>query len=208
MLRTVGELSITAGLILLLFCAYLLWGTGAYTGRQQPLLQEELAREMAGGPRLAQDRPLGRVRLGGAVALLRIPRIGADYRYAVIEGVSPEHLKKGPGHYPGTALPGQIGNFVVSGHRTTYGAPFNEIDKLRPGDEILVDAREARYTYRVTRQRIVQPTALEVVEPVPGRPGRRPRRASITLTTCHPEYSAAQRLIVHGVLARTEPREE
>ncbi|WP_180903553.1 class E sortase [Nonomuraea indica] len=208
MLRTVGELSITAGLILLLFCAYLLWGTGAYTGRQQPLLQEELAREMAGGPRLAQDRPLGRVRLGGAVALLRIPKIGADYRYAVIEGVSPEHLKKGPGHYPGTALPGQIGNFVVSGHRTTYGAPFNEIDKLRPGDEIVVDAREARYTYRVTRQHIVQPTALEVVEPVPGKPGRRPRRASITLTTCHPEYSAAQRLVVHGVLARTEPREE
>ncbi|WP_240197331.1 class E sortase [Nonomuraea lactucae] len=208
MLRTVGELSITAGLILMLFCAYLLWGTGAYTDRQQPLLQQELAREMGGGEQPAQARPLRRINLGKAVALLRIPRLGGDYKYAVIEGVTPEHLMKGPGHYPGTALPGQIGNFVVSGHRTTYGAPFNEIDKLHRGDEIVVDAREARYTYRVTRQHVVQPTELDVVAPVPGKPGRRPAKAVITLTTCHPEYSAAQRLIVHGVLDRTEPRED
>lgn len=207
MLRAVGELCITAGLILTLFCAYLLWGTGAYTAGQQPLLQEQLAREMAGGPRTAADRALPQIKLGGAVALLRIPKLGEGYRYAVIEGVSPEHLKKGPGHYPGTAMPGQIGNFVVSGHRTTYGAPFNEIDRLKRGDQIVVDAREARYTYRVTRKHVVHPTALEVVAPVPGKPGRKPGRPAITLTTCHPEYSAAQRLIVHGVLDRTEPRE-
>lgn len=194
-LRTVGELSVTAGLILTLFCAYLLWGTGAYTASQQLLLQRELA---AGR--------IERIELGGALAMLRIPRLG--YEYAVVEGVDAEHLKRGPGHYPGSALPGEIGNFVISGHRTTYAAPFNRIDELERDDEIIVEAREARYTYRVTSQDIVDPDEVEVVAPVPGKPDIRPIRPYITLTTCHPEYSAAQRLIVHGVLKRTEPRKE
>lgn len=194
-LRTVGELSVTAGLILTLFCAYLLWGTGAYTASQQLLLQRELA---AGR--------IERIELGGALAMLRIPRL--EYEYAVVEGVDAEHLKRGPGHYPGSALPGKVGNFVVSGHRTTYAAPFNRIDELERGDEIIVEAREARYTYRVTSQDIVEPDEVEVVAPVPGKPDIRPIRPYITLTTCHPEYSAAQRLIVHGVLERTELRRE
>jgi sortase A len=97
---------------------------------------------------------------------------------------------------------------VVSGHRTTYAAPFNRIDELERGDEIIVEAREARYTYRVTSQDIVEPDEVEVVAPVPGKPDIRPIRPYITLTTCHPEYSAAQRLIVHGVLERTELRRE
>ena len=112
----------------------------------------------------------------------------------------------GPGHYPGTAMPGEIGNFVLSGHRTTYAAPFNRIDELRRGDDIVVEAREARYTYRVTRTRIVEPTEVDVIAPVPGQPGREPAKAMITLSTCHPEYSAAQRLIVFGELDRREDR--
>ncbi|MEU8250234.1 class E sortase [Nonomuraea sp. NPDC048916] len=210
MLRAVGESSITAGLILLLFCAYLLWGTGAYTEDQQVLLQRQLTEERpAGAPPGAAGPPrLGKIQLGKAVAMLRIPRLGHDYRYAVIEGVGTEDLKKGPGHYPGSAQPGQIGNFVVSGHRTTYAAPFKRLAELRRGDEIIVDAREARYTYRMTTREIVQPDAVEVIAPVPGRPGARPTRAVITLSTCHPEYSAAQRLIVHGVLKRLELRKD
>ncbi|GGP02845.1 class E sortase [Nonomuraea glycinis] len=196
-LRTVGELSVTAGLILTLFCAYLLWGTGAYTASQQLLLQRELA---AGR--------IEKIELGGALAMLRIPRLGRGYEYAVVEGVDAEHLKKGPGHYPGSALPGKVGNFVVSGHRTTYAAPFNRIDELERGDEIIVEAREARYTYRVTSQDIVEPDEIEVIAPVPGKPDIRPIRPYITLSTCHPEYSAAQRLIVHGVLKQTELRKE
>jgi sortase A len=196
-LRTVGELSVTAGLILTLFCAYLLWGTGAYTASQQLLLQRELA---AGR--------IEKIELGGALAMLRIPRLGRGYEYAVVEGVDAEHLKKGPGHYPGSALPGKVGNFVVSGHRTTYAAPFNRIDELERGDEIIVEAREARYTYRVTSQDIVEPDEVEVIAPVPGKPDIRPIRPYITLSTCHPEYSAAQRLIVHGVLKQTELRKE
>ncbi|WP_043619966.1 class E sortase [Nonomuraea candida] len=199
-LRAVGETSITAGLILMLFCAYLLWGTGAYTQSQQLLLKRELERENAG--------KLDRIELGRAVALLRIPKLGRDYQYAVVEGVGAEQLKKGPGHYPDSAMPGQTGNFVLSGHRTTYAAPFREIDELERDDEIVVEAREARYTYRVTSQDIVRPDEIEVLAPVPGKPDIRPIRAFITLSTCHPEYSAAERLIVYGVLKETEPRKE
>ncbi|MER7503659.1 class E sortase [Nonomuraea pusilla] len=202
-LRTAGELFITAGLIIMLFCAYLLWGTGAYTEQQQLLLQRELTEQHGDGQKL-----LGRIKLGSAVAMLRIPKLGRDYRYAVVEGVDTEHLKRGPGHYPGSALPGQIGNFVLSGHRTTYAAPFNEIGELERDDEIIVDAREARYTYRVTSKEIVDPSEVDVIAPVPGKPDIKPIRAYITLSTCHPEYSAAQRLIVHGVLKKTEPRKE
>ncbi|MEO3793134.1 class E sortase [Nonomuraea sp. B10E15] len=202
MLRAVGETSITAGLILMLFCAYLLWGTGAYTQRQQLLLQRELAADRAAQERLRTVSP------GQALAVLRIPRLGHDYEYAIVEGVGATHLKRGPGHYPDSAMPGQVGNFVLSGHRTTYAAPFNEIDELERDDEIVVESREARYTYRVTSQDIVRPDEVDVLAPVPGKPGIRPVRAFITLTTCHPEYSAAERLIVYGVLKETEPREE
>ncbi|MEV0613581.1 class E sortase [Nonomuraea sp. NPDC050404] len=200
-LRAVGEISITAGLILMLFCAYLLWGTGAYTQSQQLLLQRELEKDRTG-------EGLDGIELGRALALLRIPKLGRDYQYAVVEGVQAEQLKKGPGHYPDSAMPGKIGNFVLSGHRTTYAAPFNEIDELERDDEIIVEAREARYTYRVTSQDIVRPDEIDVLAPVPGKPDIRPIRAFITLSTCHPEYSAAERLIVYGVLKQTEPRKE
>ncbi|MFC7646405.1 class E sortase [Streptosporangium lutulentum] len=164
-LRALGELSITAGLILLLFCAYLLWGTGSYTMEQQVLLQRQLLEKK-------EPRLLGKIQLGGAVAMLKIPRFGDDYRYAVVEGTDRDRLRMGPGHYPGTAMPGEVGNFVLSGHRTTYAAPFKRIGELRRGDDIVVEAREARYTYSVTRTRVVEPTEVDVMAPVPGQPGR------------------------------------
>ncbi|WP_093173033.1 class E sortase [Sinosporangium album] len=198
-LRGFGELCLTAGLVFMLFCAYLLWGTGSYTLRQQRQLQVQLLEK-------PDEGKIDRIRLGDALALLRIPRLGEDYRYAVVEGVGFEHLKKGPGHYPGSALPGQIGNFVLSGHRTTYAAPFNRIDELEPGDEVVVEAREARYTYRVTGSKVVKPQQMEVIGPVPGEPGAAPSEATITLVTCHPEYSAAERLILFGTLAMREDR--
>ncbi|WP_066360047.1 class E sortase [Herbidospora mongoliensis] len=199
-LRTIGELSITLGVVLLLFCAYLLWGTSSYTERHQRLLQQQLVAEQA-------EKTLGKIQLGGAVALLKLPRLGATYKYAIVEGIEDEHLRQGPGHYPGSAQPGEVGNFVVSGHRTTYAAPFNRIDELEKGDDIVIDAREARYTYKVTGTKIVEPTEVDVIEPVPGRPGKKAEKAVITLSTCHPEYSARQRLIVFGTLAKTEERD-
>jgi sortase A len=200
-IRSVGELCITAGLILLLFVAYELWGTGRYTASQQDKLSEQLNKEWD-NERVTTER----VRLGQGLALIRIPRLGHDYDYVVVEGVSVGDLRKGPGHYPGSALPGQLGNFVISGHRTTYQAPFNKIDKLRNGDRILVDTRSKQYIYQVTGQRIVMPSDVEVVAPVPFHPKRRPTERLITLTTCHPKYSAARRLIVFGRLVEARPR--
>ncbi|MGI5287053.1 class E sortase [Nonomuraea polychroma] len=202
-LRVVGELGVTAGLVLLMFCAYLLWGTASYTERHQRILQEQLDQELDQRKRKKDARG---IELGRALALLSIPRLGADYKYAIVEGVDPESLRKGPGHYPGTAMPGQVGNFVISGHRTTYAAPFNRLNELRRGDDIVVDTRDARFTYRVIRKEVVVPTQLSVVAPVPQHPARRPSQALITLATCHPEYSARQRLIVYGVLVVREDR--
>ncbi|GAA0374458.1 class E sortase [Microbispora corallina] len=203
-LRAIGEIGVAAGLVVLLFYAYLLWGTGSYTERTQRVLQRGLTREL--GWRHT-DGP-GRIRLGHALALLRIPRLGASYRYAIVEGVGSAELRKGPGHYPGTALPGQIGNFVISGHRTTYGAPFNRIDELRRGDAIVVEASDARYTYQVVRTEIVRPDDLDVTDPVPGRPAQRPTLALMTMTTCHPKFSAGQRLVVQSELVRREERHD
>jgi sortase A len=200
-IRGMGELCVTAGLVLLLFFAYELWGTGAYTAGEQHKLDAAMRKSWT-NTKVTTEK----VRLGAGVALLRIPRFGKKYHYVVIEGVSRADLRKGPGHYPGTALPGKVGNFVVSGHRTTYSAPFNRAAELRPGDKILVDTRDGRYTYTVTGLKIVKPTDVDVTAPVPFHPGRRPTDRLITLTTCHPKYSAARRLIVFGRLTATVPR--
>jgi sortase A len=200
LIRSVGELCITAGLVLLLFVAYELWGTGRYTKDQQESLSQELEREW--GSTVTTEK----VKLGGGLALIRIPRLGQEYRYVIVEGVSLADLRKGPGHYPGTAMPGRVGNFVLSGHRTTYAAPFNRIGELRKGDQILVDTRTKQYVYTVANRKIIQPTATEAIAPVPFRPRADPTKPLISLTTCHPKYSAAQRLVVYGELARALPR--
>jgi sortase A len=203
-IRSIGELCITAGLVVLLFVAYELWGTGAYTQAQQSKLGDELDRSWASaGPGKVTTE---RIRLGHGLALIRIPRLGKGFHYVIIEGVSIPDLRKGPGHYPGTAMPGEIGNFVVSGHRTTYLAPFNRLNELRDGDQILIDTRTKQYTYTVTRKEVVQPGDVNVTAPVPEHPKADPTQRLITLTTCNPKYSAAQRLIVFGRMVTSVPR--
>ena len=201
LIRSIGELCITGGVLLLFFVAYELWGTGEFTHAQQSTLTKKLDREWS-APKVTTEK----LKLGDGVALIRIPRFGKNYKYVVVEGVSVEDLRRGPGHYPKTALPGQLGNFVISGHRTTYGAPFNKAAELRPGDQILIDTRDKQYVYKVTSEKIVQPTALDVTAPVPFHPGDKPTKKMITLTTCHPKYSASKRLIVFGVLDHELPR--
>ncbi|MFM8971210.1 MAG: class E sortase, partial [Actinomycetota bacterium] len=99
---------------------------------------------------------------------------------------------KGPGHYPGTPFPGSRGNAAIAGHRTTYGAPFHNVDKLKPGDRIIIETFAGRFVYQVTRQLIVQPTDTYVVANTPD--------AQLTLTSCHPKYSAAQRIVIKAKL--------
>jgi sortase A len=207
-LRGLGQTLITAGVVILLFVAYELWFTGFETARDQHELTnaiEDLWRHGAG----SYDEPadlLKPIPIGSGVAVLRIPRFGRDWAKVVVEGVEVRDLKRGPGHYPGTALPGQVGNFVVSGHRTTYGAPFNRVDELKAGDAIVVETRDTWYTYRVTSTEIVKPTAIEVTYPVPHEAGAKATAATITLTSCNPKYSARTRIIVYGRLDTKLPK--
>ena len=139
---------------------------------------------------------------GNALARLYLPTLdGPDHPQVVVEGVSHEDLKRGPGHYPGTAAPGEVGNVVVSGHRTTYAAPFRRVDELAVGDPVVVETRDRWFTYRVTELLVVAPSAAGELDAVPNDPTAVPRERLLTLTTCNPKYSARTRLVVRGTLA-------
>ena len=237
-LRLVGEVLITGGLVVLLFAAYLMWGTNLKTAAAQDDLRDELLRQWAQAPAAASvaapaeapapdaaasqpvaepvaepvaaepvaAEPVPEPLPGDAVALVRFPTLGQDAGHVVVEGVTTAALRRGPGHYPGTAQPGEVGNVVLSGHRTTYGAPFGDIGELVQGDAVVLETAEAVHTYRVRELQIVPPTAIEVTYPVPGQAGAEPTERLLTLTTCHPRYSARQRLVVTAELAETRPR--
>jgi sortase A len=207
LLRGAGWTFIGMGSFVLYFLVYQLVGTNAVTSRGQDELRNELQREWSvpsGAPSQQPKDPRKvvprRVAAGKPLAVLDIPKIRLDNK-VVVEGVGREELRKGPGHVPSTVLPGQDGTFGVSGHRTTYGAPFYRLNELAKGDNITVVTREAVYTYTVTRTAIVRPTDTQVLNNVTGPDGK--PKATITLTTCHPRYSARQRLIVFGDLTDT-----
>ncbi|HEX8803976.1 MAG TPA: class E sortase, partial [Acidimicrobiales bacterium] len=198
-----GRTCIAAGVLTLLFVVYQLWGTGIREAQAQSSLQNEFDRtladagveeEEASAPAPDTSTPVSTAPVppppppegGDAVAHLLIPRIGVDK--IVVQGVTLDDLKRGPGHYPDTPLPGQPGNAAIAGHRTTYGAPFNRIDELQPGDEILITTVQGSFEYAVTGQQIVSPTQVEVLEQMGDN--------RLTLTACHPKYSARQRIVV------------
>ncbi|MGY1683242.1 class E sortase [Geodermatophilus sp. SYSU D01176] len=202
--RGAGQLLLTVGYVLLLFVVHELWVTDLQSNARQDELTAELREEWTAGPAAVPAELQG----GEAFAMLHIPRLGADYARAVVEGTGTEELEQGPGHYPGTAMPGEQGNFAVAGHRVGRGSPFLEIDELREGDPIVVETADSWFVYRVLGpaeqvpgQQVVSPSDVSVIAPTPGGPADgSPTGAYLTLTTCHPEYSARQRLIVHAVL--------
>ena len=202
-IRGIGQTMITAGVVILLFVVYELYFTNLFTNREQSTLRNRLSEQWA-APSAPPGQPtLVAADLGNGIAVVRIPRLGMDYAEVVVEGVGVEDLKKGPGHLPGTAVPGAVGNFVVSGHRTTYGAPFNRLDEIKPGDPVVIETRDTFFTYLVSGETIVDPSAVEVTFPVPGKPTAVPTQKLLTFTTCNPKYSANQRLILHAELADT-----
>ena len=179
-------------------------------GREQDALEDELdgagdtliAARATGddGSDRTQIRRLARAwrtRLdeGDAVGRIELPTLKRSY--VVVQGTELTTLRKGPGHYPKTPLPGEGGTIGVAGHRTTYGAPFRPIDKLDPGDEIVMEMPYARLTYEVEKTQIVLPTALWVTDRVPGR-------ERLMLSACEPLYSAAKRIIVFARLRSAE----
>jgi sortase A len=198
--RGTGKTLIALGVLILLFVGYQLWGTGLTHDREQRNLRSQFAKDLAGGttttvtaaPTAAPTTAAPPTTLpallsqGDAAAVIDIPKIGLDE--VVVEGVGVEELKKGVGHYPDTKMPGEKGNAALAGHRTTYGHPFNRIDELAPGDEITVTTRAGTFKYGVMEKKVVTPETVSVLDDTADD--------RLTLTTCHPMYSAEKRLIV------------
>ncbi len=137
-----------------------------------------------------------RAEAGQPIGRLELPTIGVEE--VVVAGTDGASLRKGPGHYPETPLPGARGTVAIAGHRTTYGAPFRRLDRLERGDRLRVVMPYGSFTYRVERTRIVAPTATWVT--------RRVSHDRLVLSACHPLYSAAQRIVVFARLVAARPR--
>ncbi|HEY0118419.1 MAG TPA: class E sortase [Cellulomonas sp.] len=220
-LGIVGELLITAGVLLLGFLAWQLWWTDVVADKAQAQIVDSLPWAHAAQPAAGQSPTPG----ASAAPLLAVPRhddppVDAEPGHAVTfatiqvprwDGIPAKPISEGTdkagvldrlgvGHYDGTAMPGAVGNFAVAGHRTTYGKPFNRIAEIQVGDPVVVRTEHTWYVYRVTSIEIVVPTAVQVVAPVPDHPGAKPTARMITMTTCNPMYSAKQRYVVHGQL--------
>ncbi len=199
-IRGFGELLITFGLVVLLFAGYEVWGKQLIIHKQQDRYDQQLEQSWAAAPKKADDSP---PLPGHALARLYIPRF--NIKLIVVQGVTPADIRNAPGHYPDSAMPGQIGNFAVAGHREDAIFPRN-FNLLRIDDPIIVQTRTTWFVYRVSQQQIVVPTQVDVVNPVPGQPlSAKPTKALITLTTCNPWWDNYQRLIYHGRLVRQQP---
>ena len=194
MLRFVASVMMVSGTLLIADAAVtLLWQepVSAYVANQK---QGELKEAFFDPPpRVIRREPLK----GDSIARIDIPSIGVD-EY-VVEGTDTGSLRKGPGHYPETPLPGEPGTAAIAGHRTTYGAPFRKIDQLKRGQRIIIDMPDGRFIYRVESTKIVDDQDLSVLDKVGYQ--------RLVLSACHPLYSAAQRIIVFArFVRRTEPR--
>ena len=160
------------------------FATNMWTGRIQERLDEQIA-----SPELQQAYKERKIETGDSLTRIKIPALGLDT--VVVEGITPSALRAGAGHYPQTPLPCEQGNVSIAGHRTTYGRPFGNVDQLKPGDTIELTTPIGGCVYQVARDPyVVAPTDLGVIDPTGER--------SLTLTTCHPKGSAAQRLIIRA----------
>nr|WP_254663704.1 class E sortase [Micromonospora tulbaghiae] len=206
--RGTGELLITFGLVVLLFAGYEIWGKAVIVEAHQNDLNSQLAQEWGAtadptvgpttGPTVKPKPPAK----GKPVAGLYIPKF--EKHWVVVEGVSPEDIRYAPGHYPDSAMPGEVGNFSVAGHRIR--STFWRLDELKTGDAIVVETRTDWLVYRVYDQRIVKPSQVEVVAPVPGKAGQKATEKLLTLTTCNPKFDNYQRLIIHARLDHTQAK--
>jgi sortase A len=191
-LRFVASVMMVSGVLLISDAVLTLtWQepVSAYFSERQ---QIKLEKALIDPPkRVVRKEPLR----GDALGKLLIPSIGvSEY---VVEGTDADNLRKGPGHYPDTPLPGQHGTSAIAGHRTTYGAPFRKLDKLKKGDRIVVELPYGTFVYRVDRTQIVDDSALWVT--------RKVGHDQLVLTACHPLYSAAQRIVAFARLTQRRP---
>lgn len=207
--RTAGEIFLTFGVIGLLFIGYLIWGTALRTDAAQRQFSNELNQQWqarGSGNAIKAGPEQFDVATGQPFAYITIPAFGPHWRFTLIQGTALAQLDLSPGHVPGTQWPGQVGNFAVAGHRVTAGNPFWSLPSLRAGNLVYIQTQDNDYTYRVTSEQTVLPSDLEVLDPVPGRPGVRPTKRLITLITCDPAWTGTHRIIVTGVLIAAKPR--
>jgi sortase A len=238
-LRGIGQLLVTAGVVVLLFVVYEVYVTNWYAHRAQTKVHQALQQEWAKGELTLPEGKLATAD-GHGIANLYIPRFGKDYAWTIVQGTNDADLEKGPGHYTGSQLPGQKGDFAIAGHRVGKGEPFLNLDKLRAGDSVVVETQTDWYVYcvigsgphnagcdpsaagasltnsytdpsgaKVPGREIVEPSDGQVVLPVPSDPDVPAAQAVtryLTMTTCHPKFTAAKRMVVHGVLSRTIPK--
>lgn len=217
-LRALSTVLIAAGALLLADVAITLaWQeplSALYAKLRQDALEDDLAKLEAKGLTPVEQRAVERLgdqraRLaflarslrrrtagGDPIGRIRIPEIAVSQ--VIVEGTGGDDLRKGPGHYPRTALPGMAGTVAIAGHRTTYGAPFGDIDELESGDQVTVETPYGRFAYRVERSRIVPPTAVEVVRNV--------GYERLVLSACHPKFSAKKRIVVFARLVDARTR--
>ena len=199
----------TLGVLVLLFVVWQVWWTDVTSDRAHAATVSALSQQFgdaagssgaSGEAGAAADLP------AGAFAIVRIPRFGEDYARPLVEGSSATELAQGLGHYTGTAMPGEVGNFAIAGHRTTFGKPLSAIDTLRTGDRVVVETAAGWTVYAVSGHEIVRPWQGEVIAPVPGEVGATPTKAVLTMTSCHPKFSAKQRWVVHADLVEQRTR--
>jgi sortase A len=206
-----GRVLIGLGVLLLLFTAYQIWGTSVQEAHTQSRLRTQLQQETnseAVRHALAEESALDKLPTGPAVPApstaapaegepigdIRIPVIGINQ--VVVEGTNTPDLRKGPGHYTGTPLPGQSGNVAIAGHRTTYGHPFYNLDSVKLGDPIVLTTLQGIFVYDATKSFVVSPSDTTVVDNV--------FADQLTLTTCNPRFSATSRLVVQAKLVHSQ----
>lgn len=203
--RGSGEVLITFGLVILLFAGYEVYGKTAQINDHQHSLDNQFAQNPVITPATPQpSAPTIAPLPGSAIARLYLPKLGLHW--VVVEGVAPKDIRFGPGHYPGTALPGQTGNFSVAGHRLI--GIFWDLDRIQSGDVAIVETRTDWYVYLVYQNQIVTPHSVEVVAPMPNKPGVAPDAAYLTMTTCNPKYNNYQRMVVHARLVTHTPHDQ
>jgi len=185
LLNVLGRTMIVAGLLMLSFVAYQLWGTGIAEGRAQNAMATQFVQ-----PQPAQPT------FGGLVGRITIPSI--DVSKYLVAGVRLKDLERGPGLFPGSPLPGQKGNIAIAGHRTSYGAPFGRINEIHDKEKIILESRDGTYTYIVHGEpRVIAATNTAVTKTTD------PNTATLTLVSCHPKWTSTQRMIVVATLDST-----
>lgn len=201
----IAELMVTIGVLVLAFVAWAMWLSDIPANAAAAQRLEEFGPPPAAeGEYTRHDGPSPEepdVSHGETMGVLYVPALGADYEVPIASGAGQDVLKDAvAGHYASTQGPGQVGNFAITGHRTTYGKIFHDIEELAAGDPIVVRTDAAWYVYTVSETLIVEPWQNEVISPVPSQPGEEATERHLTITTCHPLYGYSERYIVHAKL--------